>query len=395
MTSPSVVLQLFAYVEICLFVCNEAHRIKIALTPLAVRAKDPAHVGRRAISACGDYKEVNTNTLSLPEGFETLPAPWDNNNLKVKVYWSDSVSSGIEQALNLTVPGLGGNTVRDVFDYLKAQGPCWIFPFGGVVRDQFLNRPPNDIDAEISCSADRVRALCTEKWGSSNCENVGDPKRRSYYTYIGSKTAAVSTGDTEGIDMAGWEVTFFGNLTDFEYTANSLAYDIYGNQVVLDFTSTGVADACSRKIRIPTSASQWNLWKTSLKVYRYWKLRFKGFSSSNSTTKDYILHEAKSYLVHRGETFTTFYCAYVLIGTYSAIDNSCSIKNCSNVMTKAKMYGEIFDQDMGKFWNETAKPVADGIRLACGCLLLAPSLVLLASLIVVASAVGNGAFIGV
>lgn len=374
----------------CSFVCNEGHRIKIALFPLGMQSMDPIGISKRAISACNDYKEVNKSTLSLPKGFETLPEPWNSSNLlDVKVYRSESVSSGIEHALNLTVPGLGGSTVRDVFDYLKVQGPCWIFPFGGVVRDQFLGQHPNDVDAEISCSADRVRGLCTAKWGSSNCENVGDANRRSFYTYIGSRNAAVATGNTEGIDMAGWEVTFFGNLSDFEYTANSLAYDIYGNQVVLDFTSTGMVDVCSKKIRIPASADHWNSWENSLKVYRYWKLRFKGFSSVDLNTSNYIVHEAKSSLVHRGETFTTFYCRYVLIGTYSAMDNSCSIKNCSSVMNKTELYGNVFAEDMGNFWKETAKPVADGILQACGCLLLSPSLGLLASLIVVAYGVGD------
>lgn len=361
--SPSVMLFVCAAC-VCFLAGNEAHLIKIALP--AVTVSGETHVSRRATAACEDYSEVNTTSLSAPEGFESLPKPWIDGTLDVKAYWSATVSSGIEHLLNLTVPGLDGSTVRDVFDYLKVQGPCLIFPFGGVVRDQFLGKPSNDVDAEISCSANRARALCTKRWGADSCQDVTDPDLRSGYTYIGSRTASVSAGDTQGIDMAIWELTFFAKLTDFEYTANSLAYDMYGSQVVLDLTSTGVADACAKKIRIPTSNfSLWDSWKTDQKVYRYWKLRVKGFSSVDSATEAYIVSEAKSFIAHRGETFTMFYCSYVLTGRYIDLDNSCSFVECSHIQAKVQLYSDFFSSDMGSFWNQTAKPVADSLRQKC------------------------------
>ncbi|XP_062515810.1 uncharacterized protein LOC134191228 [Corticium candelabrum] len=336
---------------------SESHLIKIALPTIPEQTvRGARHIARRETEACTNYVEVSINSLTIPTGFENIMAPWTNNNLNVKAYRSSTVSQGIDQILRLKVPGLGGSTVGDVFQHLKDNGPCWILPYGGVVRDIFLGRPPNDVDAEISCPASHVRTLCLQKWGSSNCQGTSD----SSITYIGSQTAKVSTGDTQGIDLAPWDLMIRGSITSFEYTANSLAYDMSGNNVVLDFTSTGVMDTCQKKIRIPSFTV--NDWVTDKKVYRYWKLRVKGFSADSSETANFIVTKAKDFISKDGQPFAKFYCSYVLMGTYSTDGGTCSIADSSSVAANVKKYGQFFLEDMGSFWTETAQPIANGIK---------------------------------
>ena len=76
-----------------------------------------------------------------------------------------------------------------------------------------------------------------------------------------------------------------GPVTDLEYTANAIVFDYNGWNLTYDLTGSGVDDACNMTIRIPSddgSQSSWDRWRMTgndVKLFRYWKLRVKGFTA--------------------------------------------------------------------------------------------------------------------
>ena len=138
------------------------------------------------------------------------------------------------------VPGIDSSTVADVLQVLR-EGGCPVFIYGGVVRDQFLGRAPNDVDVEVDCTISTVVSLCKQNWGDGNCG-----KETNAITHIGTPL------DPKSVDLAPTTSTFYASLSQLEYTANSLAYDTNGLDVIIDLTGNGVEDVCSRKIRIPS-----------------------------------------------------------------------------------------------------------------------------------------------
>ena len=153
------------------------------------------------------------------------------------------------------VPGIDVPKVADILQVLRDEG-CPVFIYGGVVRDQFLGRPPNDVDVEVDCTISMVANICKENWGANNCGKDTDTITHIIGTPMDPKT----------VDLAPTTSTFYASLSQLEFTANSLTYDTNGLDMIIDLTGNGVEDVCAKKTRIPSddnSVASWDMWKAA------------------------------------------------------------------------------------------------------------------------------------
>lgn len=240
-----------------------------------------SHFAKRDdINACMDYTGVSrTSALSM------LPDQLIDLREVTKFARSKIATSKMDDIFQMTVNGLNGNTVQNVIDALNEE-QCLFLPYGGSVRDQFLGMNPKDVDAETNCSFETVHEICINRWDESKC--VG-----SEILQIGDDN--IKDGETESIDVANWENTFFGPGIHLEYTTNSMAYFAYGLGLIIDITGDGISDTCDKKIRIPVgiNSDYIEMWRNNCddtgkgcdngeKIYRFWKLRIKGYTAIDS-----------------------------------------------------------------------------------------------------------------
>lgn len=171
---------------------------------------------------------------------------------------------------NTAVAGIVGENLQDILRYFATTN-CISFPFGGAVRDMFLGITPKDLDMETACSIDDFYDQCKEEWGPRVCKQ----NRMHNMVHVGEYSNI-----QEPIDVANYQKNFFDDHSFLEYTANSLGFDSNANDVVIDVTGHGVSDTCDKVIRIPVHRRRWEEWLRNNKptvVFRYWKLRQKGF----------------------------------------------------------------------------------------------------------------------
>ena len=349
----------------------QAARIKIQLTKESAELYR-AHIFKRQASggSCTDNMVVNRSSLTLPGRLNELDD-------RVTFYRSAMATSNLDMFQNMLVAGLGGLTVRDVFDVLRNNG-CLPFFFGGAVRDQYLNKPPNDADVEIDCSIQTFYSVCMVAWGPTNCRiSVGRP-----VGHVGNETVEPNL---QRMDLASTEITFYAPLKDLEYTVNSMAYDLNGNDVIIDLTGAGQVDACNKHIRIPSddgSIESWNLWVTESKVFRFWKLRTKDLIAFNDATLDFIVNEAKRLIQNDPNTFPVNYCSIVYGSRYSTTDKTCTAdqQTCEDGRANSQTFNAAFAEDFGSYWNSTIVP---DLLPACGALSIEYSLRVIAGLIFV------------
>ena len=302
--------------------------------------------------ACSRYAEVDKSTLSLPNGFDSVPKPWKNDT--VEVVRSVQVINGMNDLLNRPVPGLGGTTAKHVLDYYVAKG-CLCFPYGESVRDRFLGVPSNSLDLEVSCNATMIADICKAMWGDKNCK-IGN-----FAANIGSNNEDEVTTD--------WETNLFSSRINLEYTTNSLAYDSNGNNVVIDLTGNGVRDTCHRNIRIPVSSNDWSMWSTMEKLYRFWILRVIGYKSYDSETMKFIVENTKTEIIADKTSFIKFYCESLLSAQYSSDINICLVtSNSTSVCERKNKLDAIFQTDLGiSFWEKEVVPhMTTVLQFTCG-----------------------------
>ena len=338
-------------------------RFKIAIPDesSAERARDG--LAKRADGACSDFEIVSSPmTLSFPDGFKHLKRPWIGN-YPAYAGTSETVTNGINRLFTLKVPGLEGQTIMEVIGILKRNG-CLSFPFGGAVRDQFLGSTPKDLDMESNCDADTLYRICKENWDRrsmySNCHrnaSVTNP-----IIHIGNSSA--KDGETEPLDAANWNETFFGNGTALEYTTNSIAFIGEGLNIIIDLTGSGVSDTCNKFIRIPTNDR--DHWVSRTKVYRYWKLRVKGYTPVDADTMTFITDMAKHFIDEQPDPSLKFYCETVLHGKWAS--PTCQIDSCEAAISNKTQYDKYLEMDLGAFWIDTAKEMVDNLSVSqCGC----------------------------
>ena len=300
-----------------------------------------------AATACSDKVMISRSALS------PLPGMLNRLNDRVKFFQSQYASNTLNDFLNKAeVPGIDMPKVADILQVLRDE-ECPVFIYGGVVRDQFLGRAPNDVDVEVDCTIATVVNICKENWGDNNCGKETDT-----ITHIGTPM------DPKAIDLAPTTSTFYASLTQLEFTANSLAYDTNGLDVIIDLSGNGVEDVCAKKIRIPSddnSVASWDMWKTATpnKIYRFWKLRSKEFTAYNEETRNYIVSSAQTAINSDspiGFQFKRFYCDAVY-GRYSynSDRNTCSETSnvCKAKSGTANTYKMVLDNDLGDTYVTT------------------------------------------
>lgn len=141
----------------------------LALTVSGVRVKIQLDIDYPALYAthasgngsCSDMVQVHRSNLTLYGNLKQLGPD-------VKFWRSRIARENLALFGTMKVPGLKGGTVGQVFETLR-KGNCYPYFLGGSVRDQFLNRTPNDADVEVDCSMALFVKLCVENWGKSNC----------------------------------------------------------------------------------------------------------------------------------------------------------------------------------------------------------------------------------
>ena len=145
--------------------------------------------------------------------------------------------------------------------------------------------------------------------------------------------------------------TFFGNLTNLEYTTNSLGYydDTVNNRgIVIDFPGSGVNDTCNKVIRIPVPRDQWDDWYSGnyWKIFRCWKLLAKGYDAEGDELPSFIKNKTKEILQTKygKKVFRISFFKYALSGDYKDDKNIAIVPypTCSNItqqnQEKSKYY---------------------------------------------------------
>ena len=354
---------------LCIHLVSAVH-VKIALPTAAVKQNT-------ASEACRDYALVNKADLNLPSQYRNQN-PWARD--VVNVYRSQAVTSGISKFYEMTVPGLGDTTIKQVIDHIFSQG-CLCFPFGGLVRDQFLGATPKDLDMEVSCSINSFLQICQGMWGNRCFLN-----KAGTVAHIGPK----DKGDQENIDAVNWDDTFFSDtFITLEYTTNSIAYDSNYNNIVVDITGTGVVDTCDKRIRIPSPTNEWTNWYNNRanKGYRYWKLRNKGYTPYDSATFNFIKASVESSIRSNKQGFLRYYCTSLLGGTFTPPTCTVSASNCETAMTAKSRYDDLFAQDLGDFWTTEVQPQLGEFLKSCssaGSMIRISWVIILMSLVLIA-----------
>ncbi len=227
---------------------------------------------------------------------------------EVKFYKSDTAFQQLSQALDKVLPGTR-TTAGEFLAELRRNG-CPTYIFGGAVRVTLLGRDSKDIDAETDCELKIVADICIKAFRSDLCHFRGTDDNIMLVN-VGSKAHIDKT-----VDMGSNKNNFFESTNYLEYSPNTVAFDYGGANVVIGLSKYSVEDACNKKIRIPSD--DWETWKDSnvikfdhgKKLFRFWKLRAKGFEPYNKKTTDFIISKAREYISRRDNWYPmkTFYC---------------------------------------------------------------------------------------
>ena len=293
--------------------------------------------------ACSDRIPVDKSDLFNIVGIKN---PWDRAT--TNIFSSDTVTNSIDNFL--TTNGVEGiqESLQEILQYF-AKERCYGFPFGGLVRDMFLGSAPKDLDMDVSCSVVTFYNKCVQRWSTSVCSI----NQKQTIAHVGKRSDV-----QEQIDAAYYEKNFFGDLSGLEYTANALGYDSNENNVVMDVAGTGVEDVCTRKIRIPVGPADWDKWiqnNPPSVVYRYWKLRGKGFEAYDQETENFIMGKAKTQIMNDEVYFYRFYCFSFIKGQYDYNYYKCYVPqiDCNVAKMNQQRYNDILIADLGQvFWND-------------------------------------------
>ena len=306
---------------------------------------------KREVTACDDSVPVDKSTLSYPEPFQDEDKIWEPKH--VKVLRSATVTAGIAALYTVEVAGLGGKTVGDVLNTMR-EGGCMSFVIGGSVRDQFLGRTPRDADVDFSCTAQEIFNVCSKAYGECNCDYTpGKP-----VVGIGNELAPGAT--TKEMDTASWDF-FFDPPASLEFSPNAMVYDTNGNDAVYDLSGTGANDTCNMQVRIPSldgSYESYVEWDSSpKKLFRFWKMRVKGFHAADWQTQYFLSSRAKLYMVDNPLEFSKFFCKKGYHGDYEDDPMVCTIdkNDCKDALISGRKFAKYFRIDFERFWRIASK----------------------------------------
>lgn len=336
-------------IGLCFISCGVyATRVKIHLNT----EKYEEHVFKRQTTetACSDATPVGRSSL-------VLPGMLNNLNNRVTFFRSKIATDNVNNFLDFTnVPlvNFPNPTLREVLQLL-ANNSCFPFLFGGSVRDQFLGRIPKDADVQIDCPIETFFNVCVSAYGKINCGGA------SLVGHIGINRL----DDLENVDVASTSPTFFAPISYLEYTANSMAYDLNGNDLIIDLTGMGKIDVCNAHIRIPSednSIESWNQWLAEYgsrsSLFRFWKLRIKGFTAYNNATLNFITIQSMFLVARNPNSFGNFYCSAVYGTKYITETKTCNAVGsvCEASAAKADQYNFVFAEDFGDYWITEVEP---------------------------------------
>ena len=328
-----------------LFAMAEATRIKFSFG-----VRDNTFASSMNLKpACKDLKEVDQKHLEKVSRYYALI----KNRPEVKFYISKTALDQLGLALNKQLPGTE-NTAGDFLEEVRKSG-CPTYIFGGAVRDTLLGLDSKDIDVETDCKSGKIIQLCKKKFGGQLCH------QRGQLINFGSQQHVAQM-----VDMASTSQTFYGSKNHLEYSPNALAFDYGGENVIIALCGTAVIDACNKQIRIP--AQDWDAWATirkndqGKKIFRYWKLKAKGFKPYNDATEEYIVAQAVEYIKNDGWLAMKKYYCSIMYGNnwvkryiyyrygHKYYSEGCDISKeaCdnTNIQEKAKHFKAIIHSDL-------------------------------------------------
>uniref|UniRef100_A0A914VDB5 Poly A polymerase head domain-containing protein n=1 Tax=Plectus sambesii TaxID=2011161 RepID=A0A914VDB5_9BILA len=359
---------------LCLFFIPASARITILIESsqpaLRARRQSPSPAAVILPEACKNVEKVDKKSLTFSRGFESVSVPWMRKDLSPMLMTNDALKRNWEKLIDLKVRGMNA-TVKEVIAHLRDNG-CLFMPWGGAIRDMVLDRPPHDVDAEVSCSQQRVLSLCSDKFGKDNCEK--SPRSDSTKLRIGNdhhqrSSGSGTTNQVEPMDVVQWKETFEVPPVEWEYTPNSLSYYAMphnSRQALIDLTGEGFKDVCEKKIRIPAAKPDWPRWvgKGLNKRLRFWKLRINGYDARDNETKTFIIESLKKDFTK--SDMQKFYCIYVMFGVFNESQSTCALTDAhaKEVVDSKRAFNAAFEKDLGaSFWQKTMKPAIDSLAL--------------------------------
>jgi len=170
-----------------------------------------------------------------------------------------------------------GLTFGEIVDKLIASG-IKVFLHGGIVRDLITNTRSTDIDIVFDTDVAKVKDICeSENWP---CAQV--MIREQYINF----------GQDKGISLEGsnLKASFIVPIHFHEATVNDMSFDMT-NQILIDYSGSGLVDVLARRLRITPSRKYWQRWAEDdfKKPLRIFKLIQKGFTPSTPETLEFVV----------------------------------------------------------------------------------------------------------
>lgn len=256
----------------------------------------------------------------------------------------------IEKYLENNLPG-SNQTYRDVLNIIIAEGHnVWLT--GGAVRDLLgdtLERP-KDIDFNYDCSPDELEQILIEN-------NV-------LYKRIPG-TIAIHIGYRDGLHMEGVESRYAFHAKDskLEFTVNTIFYHANTSTFEPRFKD-GINDLKEKKLAVKEKdLDEWlypdldPLDEPSYKIFRFWKMRGKGYQGDSHLERFIIMETVKSFnrnpklfkktlLAYLGRHFSSF--DQIRTGCSLTMGSAWCRQNCCCLYMQAKA----LDHEMDLMWNK-------------------------------------------
>ncbi len=271
---------------------------------------------------------------------------------QTKFYSSVEVSKDIVTLIEKKVVGTEHSALEFINKMIEEK--CNVYLLGGAVRDVLMGKMEqvNDIDIDTNCDVNKIDEVCKKHFDNKHCF-----KKESVF-HFGSEAHK-----PERLDVAINKDTFeTPKLTCVEYSPNALAYEYGTDNVIVDFTGGSVTDVCTKKIRIPVGKDDMDAWAAERgddggkKIFRYWKMRGKGFTKGNEETEEYVVKKAKEYIKNDDWIKMKKYYCYLIYDVKTLIEDNagCNVAKdvCENqsIQLKATNFKKGVTEDL-KDWK--------------------------------------------
>ena len=248
----------------------------------------------------------------------------------------------IEEYLHNIIPGLT-LTYHEVLDMITKEGHnVWII--GGAIRDLLSpdGQYPKDLDFTFDCSMDEVERILIKN-------NVLHNRIPEY--------DVITIGKADGCEMEGIENTFSIKATDeeLEFTVNTIHYHLNTATFEPRFKK-GLRDLEEKKLIV--NAKNLHDWlyagqsERPIKIFRFWKMRGKGYHSSSYLERFMVIEATKAYRKNP-EAFKKHMLQYLgsHFSSFDQVSNGCTLvmgpkwckDNVDSLQTKARALNEKID----------------------------------------------------